>query len=353
MLLLLVACADEGGDELQGNRLQLSSVTRADDGTIERLTNGHIKLFVTTKTGAVIEGIYNNIDGSGWGESAPITENTQYYIYGYMPNDGTVVTGGSSLTDQDSEEPDLDYSKGANLTLGGLPVFTQEDICVVVGVQRITERTETPATAGIFDYPAGLSDQNYVNLLMAHLYVKLQLQFNVESEYYALRRIHLKSVKLKSKYGEAVNATLKLRKGVEDLTEQNVGYVSAGAGDKEVSLLTYDGDNPDPELELVEAKDGVEPTMLTKTVNCPHCLFEIIERADGTKDTYLTIESTYDVYDINGNLIRENCTATNKVWAQDRIPGTHKKLTLTVAPTYLYMLSEPDLDNPTIEVKSE
>ena len=188
MLLLMVACADDSSEEPKSSPLRLVSVTRTGSGTPERLTNGHIKLFVTTKEGTVINGIYNNIDGSGWGESAAITENTQYYIYGYMPNDGTVVTGGSSLTADDPDEPDLDYSKGANLTLGGLPLFTQEDICVIIGVQRITERMETPATAGTYDYPAGLSDQNYVNLLMAHLYVKLQLQFNVESEYYALRR---------------------------------------------------------------------------------------------------------------------------------------------------------------------
>jgi hypothetical protein len=67
--------------------------------------------------------------------------------------------------------------------------------------------------------------------------------------------------------------------------------------------------------------------------------------------TKLVLTSEYDVYDKDGNLIRQNCTAENKLpvtpdeqWKS----GNRIVVPLTVEPTYLYVLSEPDLDNPTI-----
>ena len=73
--------------------------------------------------------------------------------------------------------------------------------------------------------------------------------------------------------------------------------------------------------------------------------------------TEFTLVSQYDVYDTNGNLIRENQTAENKINVNSLFTttislqkGTRYILYLTVNPTYLYMMSEPDLDNPTIEI---
>ena len=77
----------------------------------------------------------------------------------------------------------------------------------------------------------------------------------------------------------------------------------------------------------------------------------------------------YDVYDKNvtrehphGNLVRQDQYAENKInidalfdeeglidgMTMER--GTRYKLNLKVYPTYLYMMSEPDLDNPTMEI---
>ena len=64
----------------------------------------------------------------------------------------------------------------------------------------------------------------------------------------------------------------------------------------------------------------------------------------------LTLVSTYDVYDRKGNLIRENSTATNKLPDLAAVRGQRVLLNMTVNPTYLYVLSEPDLDNPTITI---
>ena len=56
---------------------------------------------------------------------------------------------------------------------------------------------------------------------------------------------------------------------------------------------------------------------------------------------------TYDVYDKKNNLVREGCTAENKL-PVSLVRGQMVTVNLTVNPTYLYVLSEPDLDNPTI-----
>ena len=71
------------------------------------------------------------------------------------------------------------------------------------------------------------------------------------------------------------------------------------------------------------------------------------------------LESTYDVYDKNvttdapdGNLVRKDCVAKNVIKVNASLTrGNMMRLSLLVNPTYLYMLSEPDLDNPTVTLE--
>jgi hypothetical protein len=66
----------------------------------------------------------------------------------------------------------------------------------------------------------------------------------------------------------------------------------------------------------------------------------------------LSIVCEYDVYDVKGNLVRQGCVAenslNNKVTSLKR--GEKSEVKITVKPTYLYVLSEPDLDNPTMVI---
>ena len=71
----------------------------------------------------------------------------------------------------------------------------------------------------------------------------------------------------------------------------------------------------------------------------------------------LILTSKYDVYDTKGNLIRQDCEATNTLVLKDLFSnqevsqrGWKYKVYMTIIPTYLYMLSDPDLDNPTVVV---
>lgn len=354
MLVLVVACADDSDngnvkDEPQGSQLRLSSATREGEGSNSSVTKGDIKVFVTTKDAQAYEGSFNkNSTDAIWNSNnLAIKENTQYYIYGFMPNTGTVT-----ITSSIAKPAGGDYSAGADLTLSGLPVFTDEDYRVIIGVQRVTDsETFTPATEGHYGYLSGIASQNYVNLLMGHLYSQLQLRFCVDKTYYALRCIHLKEVKLTSTYvanDGTVTATVSLRDG-KGLTGQ-VAFSDPAATTpttpEEMSLPI--GGNEELKVEPEANAANPEYTVLPKTVNCAPCLFT----ANGA---YLSVETTYDVYDrdktqVHGNLIRANCKATNKIQVSGMAPGVRKMLTLTVAPTYLYMLSDPDLDNPTVHV---
>ena len=73
----------------------------------------------------------------------------------------------------------------------------------------------------------------------------------------------------------------------------------------------------------------------------------------------LILECKYDVYDKKvtqdrpyGNLVRQNCEATNKLPSLVARLNQLTSLTLTVNPTYLYILSDPDMDNPTITISN-
>ena len=342
MLLLVVACAEENSDEPQGGNLQLSTVTRANSRFAPE-DGSNIKLFVATQNALFSEGYFNYVTGesSSWKNyDVRVGEHAQYYIYGYMPNKTDVVESSSI-----AKPAGGDFSNGADMTLTGLPMFPEDDICVVVGVQRITSATTTPAAAeGNYGYLSGLNSENYVNLLMDHLYSQLILQFNIDATYNELRHIKLKAVTLTSTFGEKVDARIKFRAG-NSLDVNSVVYSkTAGSADEKV-------------LNVLESTDamGFLTTTASNTsfgpFNCAPCTFD----ANGTK---LTLTCTYDVYDTNvtsehpnGNLIREDCTATNKLKVTNMIQGVKKTLTITIAPTYLYVLSDDDLNNPTIKIQ--
>ena len=260
-----------------------------------------------------------------------VKEHEQFYMYGYMPG-----TYGSEILAA-SSDLNGDYSKGADLTIKNLPIFTSKYIYAIVGVQRIST-TEEPKNIieGNYGYLSGLNSENYVNLLMDHLYSKLILQVNVDANYSLLRDIKLKSVTLTCSYGETVDATVKLRTGY-GLQGNTTAYSANLSGtNQEHSLWTSTEGTIIP-------PDANETTPLSLgTINCPPVVLD-------AAGTYMKITCTYDVYDKARNKVRE-CTVENKLKTAAVTHGMEYTVTLTVAPTYLYVLSDADLNNPTIKI---
>lgn len=338
-LLLLSGCSGgSSGDDVppsEQSYLQLGAVTRtAGAFEIPDANNPatNIQLFLATQAPTnedpnhytLVEKMYS-YSTDHWSSLTPflVKENTQYYLYGYMP---------ASLSATQSA-PEGDYSKGINLTLSNLPAITTDDICVLVGVQRVgANSTSSPSvTEGQYGFITGIKGQNYLNLLMAHLYAKMKVSFKIDPAYAELRSIRLKNITLTSKYADgASSVTVSLRSG------QGIGSPTfqSGSGEQVHSVILLD-------TEKILDKNFVSTPL---TLDIPaYC------RPMGLEGTYhLTLTTTYDVYDTKQNLGER--TSENKIdfnMAEVR-PGQEKDIVLTVKPTYLYILSEYDADNPTI-----
>jgi hypothetical protein len=79
--------------------------------------------------------------------------------------------------------------------------------------------------------------------------------------------------------------------------------------------------------------------------------------------TTLVLTCVYDIYDTDtskstdGNLVRKDCKATNTIPMKkvfDRFDSAERgrlyTIDLTIEPTYLYVMSERDLNNPEMVV---
>lgn len=329
-LLLLSACSNDSiSDRIetpQDNLLHLSSVTRAASQYTPD-ANSNIKIYVMTET--TLYSVGNFTYGNSWASNdVSVGEHAQYYMYGYMP--GTY-----------DSEIDLNgnYSKECDLTIKNLPIFTSEDIYAIVGVQRIST-TEEPKNIieGNYGYLSGLNDENYVNLLMDHLYSKLVLKMNVDANYSLLRDIKLKSVTLTCSYGETVNVTVKLRTGY-GLQGNATAYSANSNGNSQVHQLWTSSDESGT---LIPSETNEDDLLNLGTINCPPVVLD-------AAGTYMKMTCTYDVYDKERNKMRE-CTVENKLKTTNVNHGMEYTVTLTVAPTYLYVLSDDDLNNPTIKI---
>ena len=98
MAVLLVGCQNDAGDDVvsEGTPLRPSSVTRA--GSHNALTSGSIQLYVMAPDAPFSAGYfsYNNTDHLWANSGVQVKENTQYFIYGYMPN---IYTGNIEKSD--------------------------------------------------------------------------------------------------------------------------------------------------------------------------------------------------------------------------------------------------------------
>jgi hypothetical protein len=170
----------------------------------------------------------------------------------------------------------------------------------------------------------------FISILMDHLYAAAQFRLKIDAEYASLRTIKLKTMTLSTNKG-SVDATV-------SLTHNTTGASPI------TGSITYSLSGTNGAAEIFNSDEGIA---LDKTT-----FLTINSYFAPTLSDNLTLVSTYDVYDRNGNLIRQNSTATNKLPNLEAIRGQRVQLYLTVNPTYLYVLSEPDLDNPTITVEN-
>ena len=296
--------------------------------------------------------------------------NGSYYLYGFIPKEDAVSATIESYNGT-SANGDNSYNNGAVLTIHGLNALTPSDVCVIVGAKDDptwqtsydsdeTEHTVTGLQAGHFDvsFQGGESAKNYLFLLFDHLYSAIRFRFTIDSKYAKLRTIRLRKLELVA-YSDDHGGAVKAKYNATITLLKNNSATSPIVGD-----VVFEPDNSSADVAPVPIYDWEDD--LNKYVTLTDEPQQFMGCFVPGDHTYFKLRTTYDVFDKNtdsdplGNLIRQQCQAENTFDLRSKLSsymgptgalrGHSYSYTITVQPTYLYVLSEPDLDNPTLTI---
>lgn len=261
-----------------------------------------------------------------------------YYVYGFIPGNAADDATIEKLTMYGS-----DYKDGAVLTIKGLRTAGY-DACVIIGAKEGPDKDHDNGLVAC-DFKINLKKtagdvKNYLYLLFDHLGSALTIGIKVDGDYNVLRTIKLKQLTLQT----ATDTELMTEKAdVEVKLDKN------GSGTP-ITKLTYTPTGSSGTGSPVYQSDNGQ----TLTTSYQSFLTHFLPIEDVTT---VVITCIYDVYDKKGNLLHKDCKATNTIKLSDVIPyfpgvkrGWKYNINMTVVPTYLYVLSDPDLDNPTMVV---
>lgn len=275
-----------------------------------------------------------------WNSKLPVDEHT-YYIYGLMPSNE------ASKVELKILDGASDFSSGAKMEWSGansLNAMSAFDVCAIVGMKA--SKTKLPIESvdlsdrlGKFEYNAA-SDGDFVYLLIDHLYAALRLRFRIDATYNELRTIKLTKLSLRSKKHPKANVVATLTANNNGTNPLSVSTTMSDTGEG-AEVVIYDGE-----------KKGEVPEKELKVAESDMLDFLACTAAHANNNEFV-LKTKYNVYDSKGNLIRKGCEAENLLSLPSGVTlerGQIFVFNLTVNPTYLYVLSEPDLDNPTITI---
>ena len=275
---------------------------------------------------------------SGWQSNITITDagpDNHYLIYGFMPIDAENVNISSATN----------YNAGATMTIKGLKVLTQTDPCVIVGVgKQETSTSDVTLKWGTFDFTfkEGTSDViDYMCILLDHIYSRYHFQVKIDADYAQLRTIKITKMTLEALSDDGtqtvgtVNARVNIQTNTTNTNPISSVTFTRNAGTRSVTFF----ENTTTPLSLT-----------TSYQDAGFCL------APGDQH-WFRLTTVYEVYNRDNKHIRTN-TATNTFdtanFKEHKItntnPGLDHTIQIIVNPTYLYVLSDSDLDNPTFDI---
>ena len=283
-----------------------------------------------------------------WRSSIIITEGQQYYIYGFMPREDARNAEITPLGDTSGD--DGGYATGAMLKIRGLNTVTGADVCVIVGVKKwapANSDDEAPAIEdsgiqlGEFAYQGGSEGSNYVYLLLKHLFAGLHFKAHVDPTYAALRTLRVKKFEIISTVvASEIDLSIELTansEGTDPVTDIQYTPASGASTTAHSTLFPYEGGPDDIDLPVATPESFLA------------CYAPSICQS-------FILQTTFDVYDKKGNITRSNCVVQNQI-NNNLIPqintmsaGQIYTIDLLIKPTYLYVMSDPDLENPTIVI---
>jgi hypothetical protein len=363
--LLLAACSKDsdqtGGSpvvvptdpvpvpEMPESPLRLVSATRAGDTGISDAAGDYdtyspIQIFLVSGTEASAisqkrEGLFS-YDAEAtvpkWTSSIGL-KDAHNCIYGFSP----ATAASCSISPLSGSS----YQNGAVLTMTNLSAASGSDLCVVVGVSHGSTAAETAAVPERGKFYFQKSSDNYVSLLLDHVMARIDFNIKIGEEYSKRRFIKIKKLELTSSYN-LTGVTVRLSADATDVsytTEPVAADGSAPTG----TLYDFTKEGSSSSGKDLSVRGTVFPGFFAPDDS------KLIARG-------LSLICTYDVYAYDainnkiGSRVREDCVAVNSL---SRITGlsslTRGKRTtinLTVEPTYLYQLSDDELDNPTISI---
>ena len=292
--------------------------------------------------------VYDATASPQWSSTIGL-KNTHNCIYGFSP--ATAASGEISLPTGITS-----YKDGAVLTLTNINPVMGSDLCVIVGVSHGTNST-TDAPAVIPDrgkFYFEKKPNNYITVLLDRLFAKISFCVKIDPDYHTMRAIKVKKIELLSdKTLTAVKVPLTADQSPIGTIEYTTADVAVGKDWPSGTIYDFTTDTD------TEHSEGVE--LLEDGWTIPG-FFAPGGEDDAAIGRHLSVRFTYDVYacDVFNNnkvRVRENCVAVNSlppitIGEADLQRGQSTTITLTVKPTYLYQLSESELNNPTITIGS-
>ena len=340
-------------DDMSDNQLRLASVTRATDidgdYTFQNGSKLWLALTSTQSSGTTVDskGIYT-LENTAWKGGVTVKEAKQYYIYGVMSPESIIDNNTCTITSGD-------FSEGATLTIKGQPTMVAEGLvpCVVVGVRGVTDRddasTNWDVNEGSFGYMGILKKgQDNAQLLLDRLYAALFFSFTIDEDYGNLRTIKLKKMRMTAAAGTKATVDLTVRLEARSNGTSPIASVSATAVESAGalgSITMFDNSAGMDITDLTAEKQAVATNEGGKIKSA--CF------APGVADG-LILTCVYNVYDKAGNDLGERTAVnslSNVVTTGSLLHGQRRPIVLKVTPTYLYILSDEDLDNPTIKIQ--
>lgn len=307
---LFTACSKDSvenqSEPLTDASIKMLRATRTDP--VGDDTYGDIKVFLAEGEDR-IEGLFKYAGASSWTTHIKLKSGEHSLrLYGIMPDDANVNMVANF------------YNLTGSLRLENMAPMSNNDYCVVTGLRQVTSETdETPAVRGNFSFTYKSNRDNYINLLFEHLCARLVFRMNVAADYAALRTIKVRRMRLE------VPGASQFRTVV--LLDDNIGITSV--------TYTCTEETNTGTLTFMEG----ETTLTTDLTDVASV--QVIPHS--TVLSGLTLITEYDVYDKQGNKVAER-TATNKLVEPlaELQRAEERTLSVTVDPSYLYVLSEQD-----------
>lgn len=315
---LFMGCTDSNTNESPGEPLRIVGMTRSGDET-NVSDPMSVKLFLDDGNTTPIPSDILTYPTSTT-TSLRVKPGADYHVFGFLPSNANGTNGNSSVAVN---------SNTATLTIENLAPLSTDDVCVVIGVKGKLASNEK-VVAGSFKYhaPENTEEGFGVSLLVDHLFAAMDFNLSVDATYDAIRTIKLKKVVMKSTGAQKVTAVITLtmnNNGTNPIT--NIEFTPSGTAQDE--LILY-------KSEQGTALDVTTPIEFTGFYGA----------GISSLGSTLSIESTYDIYDKDGNLIDKDRKAVNNLATvlTNITRGKKVKLNMKVIPTYLYVLSDSDAE---------